>query len=273
MVRSAGGSIRGWTPGSPAVDTVRVISFVIPAHDEELWIARCMMSIRDAANELGVEFETIVVDDGSTDRTAALARAAGATVLSVAHRKISATRNAGARSARGDVLVFVDADTEISTRALAEALDAVRHGATGGGALIRFDGRVPLWGHLATWMIVPAFRLARYSAGCFMFCTRAAFEASQGYDERLFGGEEIRFAQALKKTGRFQLIRTRVVTSGRKLRSHSLAELLPLLARFALRGERMVRDRAGLDLWYGPRRADPERAAPAPTPHAGSSPR
>ena len=54
---------------------------------------------------------------------------------------------------------------------------------------------------------MPVFRLARYSAGCFMFCTRAAFEACGGYDERLFGGEEIRFAQALKKVGRFWSVR------------------------------------------------------------------
>ena len=90
-----------------------------------------------------------------------------------------------------------------------------------------------------------------------MFCTRAAFEACGGYDERLFGGEEIRFAQALKKVGRFELIRTRVVTSGRKLRAYSLSEFLRTFARLAARGERAVQDREAMEMWYGPRRTDP----------------
>jgi hypothetical protein len=56
------------------------------------------------------------------------------------------------------------------------------------------------------------------------------------------------------------ILREAVTTSGRKLRTQSNREFLRLLARLALRGPRTLRDRRGLDLWYGERREDPEPA-------------
>lgn len=59
-----------------------------------------------------VDFETIVIDDGSPDATAAVAERAGARVLRQANRGPAAARNAGARAAAADLLVFTDADCE-----------------------------------------------------------------------------------------------------------------------------------------------------------------
>ena len=73
----------------------------------------------------------IVVDDGSTDRTADIGREHGAQVVSVAHRQIAATRNAGARAARGDVFIFVDADTLVHEALVRLALQALRDGSGG----------------------------------------------------------------------------------------------------------------------------------------------
>lgn len=232
-------------------------SFAIPAHDEERLLPRTLDSIHAAARELGLAYEIVVADDASADGTAAVARERGARVISIARRQISAARNAAARGARGEVLIFVDADTLVSARVLQEARTALERGASAGGALIRFDGRVPIWARIMLVSFELPFRLARLSAGCFMFCTRAAFDASGGYDEGVFGGEEVLFALALKRTGRFELLRERVTTSGRKLRAYSFPEVAGTLARAGWRGRRGVRSRAGLDLWYGPRRADP----------------
>ena len=66
-----------------------MLSFVVPAHDEQATIGAVVAAIDSAARSAGVEFEVIVVDDSSTDATAVLAEAAGARVVPVALRQIS----------------------------------------------------------------------------------------------------------------------------------------------------------------------------------------
>ncbi len=185
----------------------------------------------------------------------------GARVVSVAHRQIAATRNSGARAAQGDLFIFVDADTIVNEAVLRAAVQAWRGGAVGGGAAVRFDGRLPLYARLLVPLNVWIFRVARLAAGCFLFCTRPAFEAVHGFDEALYGSEEIAMSQALKRQGRFVVLRESVTTSGRKLRAHSGWELLRILGRLALRGPKSVRSRQGLEIWYEGRREDPDATA------------
>ncbi len=91
-----------------------VISFIVPAYNEERLLGSTLCAIHQAARSIGEPYEIIVADDGSTDRTAAVAAEHGARVVSVANRQIAATRNAGARQACGKLLVFVDADTIVN---------------------------------------------------------------------------------------------------------------------------------------------------------------
>jgi glycosyltransferase involved in cell wall biosynthesis len=55
-----------------------MISFIIPAHNEEAWIGRCVSAIRNGAGSPDEPHEIIVVDDGSSDATASIARQQGA---------------------------------------------------------------------------------------------------------------------------------------------------------------------------------------------------
>lgn len=205
-----------------------------------------------------------MADDGSTDRTAAIAHAAGARVVAVAHRQIAATRNSGARAARGELLVFVDADTIVPPEAVRAALAALDAGAVGGGAAARFDGSAPLWGRLALASLVRLFRIARLAAGCFLFCRKADFEAVGGFDEALYASEEIPLSRALGRRGRFVVLRQAVVTSGRKFRSHPAASQLRTLLSLVIAPRRGVRSRRRLGLWYDGSRepADPTPAPP-----------
>ena len=95
------------------------------------------------------------------------------------------------------------------------------------------------------------------TVGCFMFCTRDAFDRIGGFDERLFAAEEVAFSRAIKRVGRLVLVEPAVVTSARKFRTHSLRELAADGARRAATFGRAVRSRQRLRLWYGERRHDP----------------
>jgi glycosyltransferase involved in cell wall biosynthesis len=213
--------------------------------------------VRAAARSARVPHEILVVDDDSSDRTAAIAAEYGAQVVRVQHRHIAATRNAGARAAQGNRFVFVDADTIISASAVREAAAAMRAGAVGGGSLVQFDEPLPRWAKILL-PVIHALMRARYlAAGCFLFCTREAFEAAGGFDEKRFAGEEVAMTLALRKQGRFVMLDERIVTSGRKLRAYSGFEILRMFAGVLARGPRAVASRDGLDLWYGPRREDP----------------
>ena len=105
--------------------------------------------------------------------------------------------------------------------------------------------------------MVPVYRMLRLASGCFLFCTREAFHAVGGFDERLFAAEEGAMSRALGRQGRFVVLREFVVTSGRKFRAHKAREVIGLLARLARGGPATVRRREGLELWYGERRTDP----------------
>jgi glycosyltransferase involved in cell wall biosynthesis len=237
------------------------LSFVVPAWNEERWLGGALAAIDAAATALGRPFEVIVADDASTDRTAAIARAAGAVVVPVSHRQIAATRNSGARAARGDYLIFVDADTTVNAAAVRGAVAALDAGAVGGGAAIAFDGRVPLWTTALLKLLIVAFRRARLAGGSFFFCRRADFEAEGGFDERFYASEEIWLAQALKRRGPFVILREAVETSARKVRAYGGFRHFTQLVRLTVGGERALTRRAGLDLWYEGRRDDPGKAA------------
>ena len=234
-----------------------MLSFVVPAFNEEQLLGRTICALNAAGQALGEPFEVVVADDASTDRTAEIARDYSARVVSVNHRQIAATRNAGAKAATGEMLIFVDADTVVTEGAVRAAVVTMRRGAVGGGCATRFDGRIPLYARILLATVIPLYHLMGLAAGCFLFCTRGAFHAVGGFDETMFAAEEVAMSRTLARQGRFVVLREHVTTSGRKLRTYSARELFGGLARLALTGPKSVRRREGLDMWYGERRTDP----------------
>ena len=233
------------------------VSFIVPAYNEESLLADTLKAIRRAASLVPESSEIIVVDDASTDGTRAIAHLHGAHVVQVNCRHIAATRNAGARASQGKWLIFVDADTIVTPDVVAAAIIAMRRGAVGGGCSVRFEGRLPRYARFLIAMVSPVYRGLRLAAGCFVFCTRDGFEVVGGFDETLFAAEEAFLSRALRRYGRFVLLRQQVITSGRKLRVHSGREILGGLLRLALGGREAMKRRQGLEIWYGERRKDP----------------
>ena len=238
-----------------------MISFIVPAYNEERCLAATLDALHAAGRALGERYELVVADDASTDRTAAIAQEKGAVLVSVANRQIAATRNSGAQEATGELLIFVDADTIVNEAVVRSAVQAMRAGAVGGGAAIRFDEPVPTYARILLRVIVWLFRGIGWASGCFLFCTRSAFCAAGGFDERFYGAEEIVMSRALKRQGNFVILTQAVITSARKLRTYSAREVLILMARMALRGTKAVKQRQGMDFWYARRRDDPRNDA------------
>jgi len=229
---------------------VTVLSFIVPAHNEEQLLGRTLAAIHAAARASGESYEIIVADDASTDATSAIARAHGATVVSVSHRQIAATRNAGARAARGELFFFIDADTIVTPAAVRAAMRAVRGGAIGGGCVFRFDCEVPLYARFLLPLGNALGRRLRLVGGCCLFCTREAFVAVGGFCERYYAAEELVFAQALKRRGRFVVPRPTVVTSGRKFPLITGRWAVGMLAKFVVGGPKTFTRREGLEVWY-----------------------
>ena len=206
-----------------------MISFIVPAHNEAACLGRTLQAIHESARVTGQPYEVIVVDDASTDATAEIARQNNAMVVPVNHRQIAATRNSGARAAQGERLCFVDADTITNPRAVAAALRWMDKGAAGGGARTWFDKSAPLYAHLLLWWLSLFAGIVGIVGGAFLFCTRTAFHATGGFDERLFGAEDAAMSWALKREGRFVVLWRYVLTSGRRLRGFRGPQLITTL--------------------------------------------
>src|SRR6266849_8727040 len=231
-----------------------MLSFIVPAYNEELELPSTIAAIPNAAANAQQEYEIIVVDDASDDATAEIAGEAGAQVVSIQRRHIAAARNAGAGVAHGDILFFVDADTRINAKHIVDAIAALNAGYAGGSARIEAHGPVPLWGRIFMRVFCVVYFANNLGAGAFLFTTRKNFDAIGGFDEKLFIGEEIYFSLALKKLGRFKILREPIVTSGRKLRMYSCGQIVSRSLAIIFRGTRAARSRDGLHIWYDGKR-------------------
>lgn len=92
------------------------VTVVIPCFNQARYLAAAVRSVWDQSHR---PLECIVVDDGSTDGTADVAAASGARVVRQSNRGVSAARNAGLATARGELVVFLDADDVLLPDALA----------------------------------------------------------------------------------------------------------------------------------------------------------
>src|SRR5258707_3421339 len=121
-----------------------MISFIVPAYNEEHELSDTLTAIHAAASGAALPYEIIVVDDASTDATPEIASRVGAKVIPINRRQIAASRNAGARAAQGEYLFFVDADTRINRTHVSGGIAALKGGYTGGSARVAMDGFVPI---------------------------------------------------------------------------------------------------------------------------------
>jgi len=239
------------------------ISVIVPAFNEEKLLGASLTEIKSATSAFtarGWSFELIVCDNNSTDRTADIARAAGAKVVFEPVNQIARARNAGAAAATGDWFIFVDADSHPRAGLFADVAETILAGkCLAGGATLRLDENYFVAG-LITRLWNLASRWRRLLAGSFIFVEAAAFLEVGGFSHELFAAEELDLSQRLKKlargTGRGIVILHRhpLKTSARKMRLYTAREHLRFFTRALFNQRRMLTSREEAHLWYDGRR-------------------
>jgi len=197
--------------------TWRGISVIIPALDEEASIARAIRSCREAG-----PCEVIVVDGGSRDRTVEIARGEADAVIA-APRGRAAQMNAGAAVARGEVLLFLHADTLLPGRSVPAVLDALQDPEVIGGAFRVRLAASPGAGRYvrATLGVTGRMIGARaavsrsYSGDQAIFARAEAFRAVGGFPEIPLM-EDVELSRRMRRAGKTVLLPLRVETSGRR---------------------------------------------------------
>jgi GT2 family glycosyltransferase len=180
------------------------ISFVIPVRDDAVRLQRCLRSIADNRYPLG-QIEVIVVDNGSSDNSPAVARESGARVLAAPGLRVAAMRNLGAAEAKAPVLAFVDADHVLRADWIASALDTLskssRIAAAGDLCHAPPDG---------TWVQRSYDRLRSRRGGRHevdwlgagnLVVRRSAFEQIGGFDVTLETCEDVDLCKKLRHAG------------------------------------------------------------------------
>ncbi|OFW06296.1 MAG: hypothetical protein A3I61_07500 [Acidobacteria bacterium RIFCSPLOWO2_02_FULL_68_18] len=239
------------------------VSVVVPAFNEERGLAASLRAIRAGMTTLedrGWWSELIVCDNNSTDCTAAVAREHGAAVVFEPINQISRARNAGAGRARGDWLVFVDADSHPSRALFAEMAGVIEEGrCLAGGSTVRLDQSDPLSSLVvAGWNAVS--RIMHWAAGSFIFCEAHVFRELGGFSLELYAAEEIELFRRLKRVA-LQRRRTIAIlhrhpleTSARKARLYTAREAFGFLLKTVVLGGRPLQNPADCYQWYDGRR-------------------
>ncbi len=232
-------------------------SIIIPAYNEAKELPRTLGAISRAMESVQLNGECVVVDNNSSDDTAAVASANGADqVVFEPVNQIARARNAGADASRGRHLIFIDADTRIDSALLKEALRRLEETpCIGGGSVIKFEGEISAIGRFGISMWEQISKFTKIAAGSFLYCRREAFYAVGGYDESLYASEEVRFSRQIKKWGRERGLSFDILTlapaqtSARKLKWYSGAQILGWVGLMIVM-PLAVRSRKMCGFWY-----------------------
>lgn len=181
----------------------KLVSIIIPAFNEEKNIDKCLRSIKklDIPKD---QYEVIVVDNGSTDKTVEIAESFGAQVFTKPKINISSLRNFGTSIARGDIFAFIDADCVLDRYWLTEALKELEIeeiGATGSNCRLKGNGT---WISKA-WEFNKRSKLQRcdvdWIQSANLIIKRKCFEDVGGFDDRLSVCEDSDICYRIKDKG------------------------------------------------------------------------
>lgn len=218
-------------PIEPRLTNARApsLSIIVPVLDEAAIIVG---ALQDLAKFRERGAEVIVVDGGSRDGTPGLARPHADDIVTAARGR-GAQMNAGAAEARGEVLLFLHADTKLPPEADRLILQALGNGDGWGRFDVRIDGRSPLLTIIAALMNWRSRRTGIATGDQAMFITRRIFAETGGFPEIALM-EDLVLSQRLKRIARPICLTAQVVTSGRRWERHGVVRTMLMMWRLRL---------------------------------------
>ncbi|MEM7813762.1 MAG: glycosyltransferase [Candidatus Aenigmatarchaeota archaeon] len=205
-------------------------SFIIPTRNEAGYIEGCLRSIRGQRRR---DYEIIVVDTLSIDRTQAIAKRYADKVLPEPRRGPAVARNTGARAARGSIFIFADADVRFD----ADFLDRIdkefsRRRTLAGGIcrLVPYDAPSALIARsyqVVDWLawLLNALGIPITAGSCFIF-RRSAFRRAGGFNRCLWTNEDHDMASRAARFGRFVHLDIPIYTSARRVAERGWLRML-----------------------------------------------
>jgi len=198
-----------------------MFSIIIPAYNEEKYIEQTLQSIHEQTEK---DYEIIVVANGCTDKTTHIA-GKHCTVIELHQPNVSIARNTGAAHAKGDILLFLDADTRLSPN----ALEIVKRDFTQKDTVATFISR-PNHQRLSysTLLALKNFfhRTGIHPGASGTLVTRRdLFHRVGGFDKQLRLNEDDILIQALTKHGRYKVLNAHATTSMRRYEKWGLVKL------------------------------------------------
>ncbi|MFH1291982.1 MAG: glycosyltransferase [bacterium] len=187
-------------------------SIVIPAHNEEKFLFDCLQSIKD--QQAGFDYEIIVVDNGSDDDTAGIAKNFGVKLVSDPIVGVGRARRSGTVQARGEYILHLDADTRLPVDYLVKVLDQFesdQHLACLGGQVFFYDA--PWWQRLLRYPLF--FILTGFSyfisvrkvgvVGNNMAFKKELYDKTSGFDPDLKFAEDADLCRKLSRFGKIKI--------------------------------------------------------------------
>lgn len=199
-------------------------SVIIPAYNEEKYIRETLHSVKQQSCQ---DFEVIVVGNGCTDKTEEIAKKrSNVRVLSLPKANVSVARNAGALNAKGEVLVFLDADTRLEKDSLKKIKEEFTEKYSILAARVKPDSQKLKYKVL---MSLKNFHnvtgLYKANVGVFV-CRKKDFQDSGGYDPETTVREHQKLRKRLFEKGKYKCINTYATTSTRRYDHWGLSKVL-----------------------------------------------
>lgn len=203
-----------------------IISIIIPAHNEEKYIGKCLESISKASKLLQNQVEIIVVLNRCTDKTEEIAKSYNCITVNNDDKNLSKIRNTGVERASGEIIVTIDADTQMNEHMLTKVVQNLSSGKyIGGGVTGKFE-RMSLGIFVSTMLLIGPllFKYGAISVGIF-WCYKEDFKSINGFNEAMLMAEDADFAKRLKVWGKkkgkkYGTIQNGMITSSRKFDKH-----------------------------------------------------